>query len=294
VNEGNIGQKASAFPSFEMRNLIDLNAAISHFAERLRPKAGDRTSVRMELDPNSGKIAADPEQVDWLLVNLVADAYDGLPGGGEVTITTANVELNPTTAAEMELAPGAYVQMGVTAAAGVMDIGASTRKMVRQMHGAVSVQNTCSSGAVIGILLPRTTEAVLSSVELPGEPGRPVPIVLLVSDNSAARGHACVVLREAGYQVVEAAHRLEAESILAACEVKLMITDIVSPEQDGMEKILSVRAIHPDLKIIAVSESPGVYQLRMAKLLGADSVMSRPLTRCVLCDAVREQIGGAR
>ena len=155
-----------------MRNLIDLNAAIIHFAERLRPKAGDRTSVRMELDPNSGKIAAGPEQVDWLLVNLVADAYDGLPGGGEVTITTANVELNPTTAAEMELPPGAYVQMGVTAAAGAMDIGASTRKMVRQMHGAVSVQSTCRSGVVIGILLPRTTEAALSAIELPREPGR--------------------------------------------------------------------------------------------------------------------------
>ena len=107
MNEGHAGKKASAFPSFQMRNLIDLNAAITHFAERLRPKAGDRTSVRMELDPNSGKIAAGPEQVDWLLVNLVADAYDGLPGGGEVTITTANVELNPTTAAEMELPPAA-------------------------------------------------------------------------------------------------------------------------------------------------------------------------------------------
>jgi len=278
-----------------MRNLTDLNAAITHFAERLRPKAGDRTNFRMELDPNSGKIAAAPEQVDWLLVNLVADAYDGMPGGGELTITTANVELNPTTAAEMELPPGAYVQMGVTAAAAAMDIGASTRKMVRQMDGAVLVQSTCRSGVVIGILLPQATEAALSATELPREPGGgAAPMVLLVSDNSAARGHACGVLREAGYQVVEAAHRLEAESILAACEVNLMITDIVSPEQDGLEKILSVRAIHPGLKIIAVSESSGVYQLRMAKLLGADSVMSRPLTRCVLCDAVREQIGGAR
>jgi two-component system, cell cycle sensor histidine kinase and response regulator CckA len=277
-----------------MRDLIDLNAAITHFAERLRPKAGDRTSVRMELDPSSGKIAAALQQVDWLLVNLVADAYDGMPGGGELTITTANVELNPTSAAEMELSPGAYVQMGVTAAAGAMDIGASTRKMVRQMHGAVSVQSTCRSGVVIGILLPRFTEAVASAAGLPREPGRPASTVLLVSDNSAARGHASDVLRKEGYQVLEAAHRLEAESILAAGEVNLMITDIVSPEQDGLEKILSLRAIHPGLKIIAVSESPGVYLQRMAKLLGADSVMSRPLTRCVLCDAVREQIGEAR
>jgi two-component system, cell cycle sensor histidine kinase and response regulator CckA len=277
-----------------MRNLIDLNAAITHFAERLRPKAGDRTSVRMELEPSSGKIEAGLGQVDWLLVNLVADAYDGMPGGGELTISTANVELNQTSAAEMELSPGAYVQMGVTAAAGAMDIGASTRKMVRQMHGAVSVQSTCRSGVVIGILLPRFSEAAASVTELQREPRRPTRTVLLVSENSAARRHACDVLREEGYQVLEAAHGLEAESILATGEVNLMITDIVSPEQDGLEKILSMRAIHPRLKIIAVSESRGVYLQRMAKLLGADSVMSRPLTRCVLCDAVREQIGEAR
>jgi CheY-like chemotaxis protein len=278
-----------------MRRLIDLNATINHFAKRLRPMAGDRASVRMELDPNSGQITADPEQIDWLLLNLVTDVYDGMSGGGELTITTANIDLDPSSASEMELpSSGAYVLVGLTAATRATDVGASTRKMVQQMHGTVSVRSICGTGVEINVMLPRVTEAALSATKLAPEPGRPAPMILVVSDNSAARGHACDVLREAGYQVVEAAHGSEAKSLLAACEVNLMITDIALSEEDGLETIISVRAIHPNLKIIAVAEFPRVYQLRKAKLLGADSVMSRPLTRCVLCDAVREQIGGAR
>jgi CheY-like chemotaxis protein len=122
---------------------------------------------------------------------------------------------------------------------------------------------------------------------------RPAPVVLLVSGDLVTRAITSDLLRDAGYHVLEAAHGIEAETVLAAGEVDLMITDIVMPEQDGLETILSVRAIYPGLKIIAVAESGANYQLRSAKLFGADSVMSKPLARSILCTAVRDQIGGA-
>jgi DNA-binding response OmpR family regulator len=159
--------------------------------------------------------------------------------------------------------------------------------MVQQLRGAISVRRTCGSGVVIEVLLPRIVE------DQPARKNR-TPVVLVVSDDVMARELTCDLLKDAGYKVLEAAHGKEAESMLAGSEVDLMITDIVMPEQDGLETILSVRAVHPGLKIIAVGDRPGGYQVRTAKLLGADAVMSKPLTRCVLCDTVREQIGGAR
>jgi CheY-like chemotaxis protein len=268
-----------------MRTLIDLNSAISQFAKRVRPMAGDRAVVRTDLDPQLSRVAASVEEIDWLLLNLAADAYDGMPGGGELTITTTHVELDRAAAVELDLTPGIYVRVQFTAAAGGMDVGATIRTIVRQMHGAVSVRSTCGTGLMVDILLPRALPASPNGSERTRK-------VLVVFDDPAERGLACDFLKDAGYPVLAASHGTEAEEILSGSHVDLMITDIVMPEQDTLDSILSVRAVHPGLKIIAVAESPAGHQLRTAKLLGADAVLSRPLTRGLLSAAVREQIGG--
>ena len=60
-----------------------------------------------------------------------------------------------------------------------------------------------------------------------------------------------------------------------------------------LETILSVRAINPGLKIIAIAQREASYQLHTAKMFGADSVISKPAVRSIPSDAIREQIGGA-
>jgi len=270
-----------------MQNLLDLNTVITRFASRVRPVAGDKAALRTQLDPNLGPIVADAKIIDWLLVNLAADAYDVMPSGGELLISTANVDLDESAAAAVNLPAGPYIRMEFASAAGGLDAGATVRNMVQQLRGAVAARATCGSGVLIEVLLPRIVEAQT-------ERKNQTPVVLVVSDDATTRELTCDLLRDAGYEVLEAAHGKDAEAVLSGSEVDLMITDIVMPEQDGLETILAVRAVHPGLKIIAVGDRPGGYQVRTAKLLGANAVMSKPLTRCVLCDAVREQIGAAR
>lgn len=271
---------------------MDLNAAIMGFAKRVRPSAGDRAILRTILDPSLSLIAADRKVIDWLFVNLTADAYDAMPGGGEIVVTTANRNLDEAAATGMNLAPGAYVQIEFTAPIGGLEAGAAVSNIVHQLQGGISVHKTCGSGMVIDIYLPQPETA--STNRRGKERGMRAPVVLVVSDDSVARGLTCDLLRDAGYEAVEASHGKEAEAVLWAREVDLMITDIVMREQDALETILTVRAIHPALKIIAVGESDAGYQVRTAGLLGADAVMSKPLTDFGLWEAVRKQIGDAR
>ena len=285
------GKSPCAPPTQKMCTLVDLNSILAEIVTRLRLRVGEKFVLETRLDPNLALIKADPKQMDWLFVNLTADAYDGMPDGGELIITTANVELKPGSPREINLPPGQYVRVELSVAAGRLELGPMVRNIIQRIQGAIAVRNPAGSGVVVDVLLPRASAAAPVAAERQYRLGRTEPVVLLVSGDFAMRALTSGLLREAGYQVLEAAHGKEAEAALAAGEVDLMITDIVMPEQDGLETILSVRAIYPALKIIAVAESEAGYQLRTAKLFGADAVMSKPLTRSILRAAVRDQIG---
>ena len=274
----------------KMCTLVDLNSILSAIAARTRPIVGDKFVLGTRLDPNLARVKGDPKQIDWLFANLATDACEGMPGGGKLLITTANVELNPGSARELNLTPGEYVQVELSVTSGRLEVGPVVRNIIQRIPGAAAVKGTSGSGAAVDVLLPRASATAPSVVERKRR-DRSELVVLLVSGDSAARALTGNLLRGAGYHVVEAAHGIEAEAVLKAGEVDLMITDIVMPEQDGLETILSIRAVYPALKIIAVAESEAGYQLRTAKMFGADFVMSKPLMGSILCDAVRDQIG---
>ena len=118
-------------------------------------------------------------------------------------------------------------------------------------------------------------------------------VILVVEDEPAERDLIRGLLEDAGYEVLEAADGKEAEGVLAACEVDLIVTDIVMPEQEGLQTIRWVRKNRPGLKIVAISGSGGPH-LHAAELMGADAVLRKPLTRDILLDAVSSQTGGPR
>jgi DNA-binding NarL/FixJ family response regulator len=71
----------------------------------------------------------------------------------------------------------------------------------------------------------------------------------------------------------------------------LMITDLIMPDQEGVETITKLRREYPRLKIIAISGAFGGRYLRVAELLGADTVLQKPFTPQVLLDTVRKLLG---
>ncbi len=120
------------------------------------------------------------------------------------------------------------------------------------------------------------------------------PRLLLVDDDEALRLVLCRALARAGYVTLEAADGLAALRVLTATPVDLVITDIVMPEMEGIDVIISARKTHPTLPVIAMSgggrSRPDEY-LPIARALGAARVLAKPFEIAQLLDLVRELVG---
>ena len=107
--------------------------------------------------------------------------------------------------------------------------------------------------------------------------------ILVVDDEAGFRAMLSQVLRDAGHMVSEAASGAAVLPNLIATPADLLLTDLVMPEKEGIETIVTVRRAFPKLPIIAMSGSVfgGAY-LEMARRLGANRVLSKPFTMAQL------------
>jgi DNA-binding response OmpR family regulator len=125
------------------------------------------------------------------------------------------------------------------------------------------------------------------------------PPILLIDDDAMVRMAISRVLEMAGFGVAVAEDGFKGLKLLHAIEPKLVITDIVMPEKEGIETIIEMRAIRPDLKIIAISGGARlgsitpVNFLEVARSLGADDVIAKPFEPEELIAKVRKQLGEA-
>lgn len=126
--------------------------------------------------------------------------------------------------------------------------------------------------------------------------GVPVPAarILVADDDAGVRSFLCAVLKEARYAVSEAADGKQALREAAARPVDLVITDLVMPEQEGIETIRALRRDMSGVRIIAISGAFGGMFLQTARMLGADAVLEKPVTADALLDTVAEVLKSRR
>jgi len=95
--------------------LVDLNDLVRATEQELTALAGDRIGVATSLEPRFSPLTADPRELKQILLNLVLNARDAMPDGGQITIETANVVLDETYAADHRLMPqGHYALLAIT------------------------------------------------------------------------------------------------------------------------------------------------------------------------------------
>ena len=114
--------------------------------------------------------------------------------------------------------------------------------------------------------------------------------ILVIDDDAAVRATICDMLEEAGYTVAEAAHGEDGLARLRAEPAELVVTDILMPEKEGIETIKEVRQLLPDMKIVAISGGGATNNLtflQLAKQLGADSTLAKPIQFNELVQTVR-------
>jgi len=117
--------------------------------------------------------------------------------------------------------------------------------------------------------------------------------ILIVDDEEALRFVLAAALAVEGYEVKTAADGDEAASMAAAENFDLVMVDLIMPQKDGFQTINSIRAVFPDIRVIAMSGGGGrncESFLRTAARVGAGRALSKPFSKAEMLSAIEDEL----
>ncbi len=298
---------------------ISLNSLVSDLERMLRRLIGEDIRLTTKLDPAAQAVKADPGQLEQVVMNLCVNARDAMPGGGRLTITTANVALEAEALeGNPEVRPGQYVMLAVSdngcgmppeVLARIWEpfyttkpvgkgtgLGLSTvYGIVKQSGGHVEAESHPGQGTTFRIYLPRFGGAspLLSEANAVAAAGGR-ETVLVVEDEEGVRSLAAQVLRAKGYSVLEA-H--DGEGALAACkahpgDIDLVLTDAVMPNLSGGELARRLSVARPGTKVLFMSGFTDSALIRHGVATGEVDCLLKPFTPESLAESVRRVLDG--
>jgi PAS domain S-box-containing protein len=245
---------------------LDLNALIRESQGMLDRVLGDDIRVSTHLAEDLGVIDADRGQMHQVLMNLVLNARDAMPGGGTLTIETRNVSDRPEIVLEVrDTGPGIdestrrhLFEPFFTTKKGSGNSGlglAIVFGIVNHGGGRIEVQSQPGAGAEFGVYMPRVEKRVEPRREPPDQARRGGGLVLVVEDRADVRIMVCHMLQELGYQTLEADSGADALLIAAGHQqpIPLLLTDVIMPGMNGRELADQFRQFSPRTKTIFMS-----------------------------------------
>lgn len=297
---------------------VDVNELVLGMSRLIRRSLPERIRVvTSALDPELVAMA-DANQLESALLNLALNARDAMPNGGELCIESSRVDLTPGEAEDLELEPGAFVQIAVKdtgigmdgeTLARVFEPFFTTKKFgmgsglgmamvygfTRQSGGGVRIRSRQARGTTVALLLPPAPGG-------PSAPADPVRmreqtlerlqgrLVLLVEDDGDVRRVVRQQLTQAGCTVLEAENGQEAADMVENIEgIGLVLSDVVMPGGvDGWALARFVRRFRPELPMVLMS---GFAESRPDEGVGT-AWLAKPFTRDELLDALGAELGG--
>ena len=301
--------------------VVDVNGLVTDIDRMLRRLIGADVELVTRLAADLWPIRADPSHLEQVLVNLAVNARDAMPAGGRLTISTANLPTWDGVGPGGERVDGPCVLVTVAdTGAGMTEavrsrifepffttkapglgtgLGLSTcYGMIRQAGGVIAVDSIPDGGTTFRVALPRaerpdpTPARTGLSAALP----RGSETILLVEDEGPVRNLSARILRQAGYQVIEAPNGREALRLYERLDrpPDLLLSDVVMPEMGGPELWTELRGRQPSLLVLFVSgytENSLVIQGIADRTL---PFLAKPYTGTALAQRVREVLDAAR
>ncbi|MEM1078354.1 MAG: ATP-binding protein [Pseudomonadota bacterium] len=264
--------------------LIDLRDTLSDLTHLLNRLVGEKVTLTLMNEPDLSPMRADKRQLEQVLMNLVVNARDAMPDGGEITIEARAVELDtPMMRGRVTLPAGDYACVTVTdQGVGIPQdklskifepfyttkrtgegtgLGLSTAYgIVKQSGGFIFAESVVGKGTAFEIYFPAYHGQALPAAETAASaPDRPSAtgdgIVLLVEDEAPVRAFAARALRLNGFTVLEAECAEAALELLEnpALEVDLFVTDVIMPGLDGPSWVRRALVDRPGIPVVFVS-----------------------------------------
>ena len=258
---------------------LDVNKLVGGMCEMLNRTLGETVEVECVYAAGLWRCYADPGEVENAVLNLAINARDAMPGGGKLTVETANAHIDDNYArTRTDVLAGQYVLVCVSDTGTGMPqdvierafdpffttkpVGRGTGLglsqvfgFVKQSSGHVAIYSELGQGTTIKLYLPRYTGTeqgtALAATTEETPSGEASEIILVVEDEQRLRHYAVDALRELGYTALSAGSPVEALQILSEQpQITMLFTDIVMPEMTGRELADHARELRQDLKIL--------------------------------------------
>jgi signal transduction histidine kinase len=270
-------------------DVVTLDEVIVGCEPFLRRALGEKIALRLSFEPGLWPSRIDATQFESTMLNLVINARDAMPSGGQLEIATSNVQIDAAQARRMDaIVPGAFVLVRVSdngtgmapdVAARAFEPFFTTKEVgkgtglglsqvygfIRQSGGYVSIETQVGHGTAFHLYLPRC-EQVPAIIRMEAAATHAPPTgketILVVEDNPEVLELATTMISELGYRVLTAVDGRSALAIIATDqEIDLLISDIVMPGgMNGFELISQARAVRGKLKALATSGYANVHR----------------------------------
>jgi nitrogen-specific signal transduction histidine kinase/ActR/RegA family two-component response regulator len=300
---------------------LDIRTLVAGMSDMLTRMAGEPVKIETVSGAGLWPVLVDENQLENALLNLVVNARDAMPNGGQITIETSNAYLDDSYVAHIgDIKSGQYVMLSVSdTGSGIpadkiekvfepffttkpsgqgTGLGlAMIHGFVKQSGGHIRIYSELEQGTTVKIYLPRMHSVDLPVAEMT-ERKRHLPravegkTILLVEDDDGVRDYAVEVLQDAGYQVVAVG---EGRAALRALEgldrVDLLFTDVVlGGELNGRQVAEQVTKLRPNLPVLFTTGYTRNAIVHHGRLDAGVNLLNKPYTSHDLTESVRSLI----
>jgi signal transduction histidine kinase len=269
-------------------SIVTLDEVIVGCEPFLRRALGETIGLGLNFEPNLWPCRIDAAQFEAAILNLVVNARDAMPAGGELTIATGNVVVDAAEARRTaELTEGPYVQVRVTDTGTGMasdvvehafepffttkDVGKGTGLglsqvygFIKQSGGHVTIDTKPGRGTTFSLYLPRSDQAK-PALDVREVAAQAAPTgdetVLVVEDSPEVLELALTTISDLGYRVLSAPDGPSAMDIIRNGErIDLLFSDVVMPGgMSGFDLISEARTVRCGLKALVASGYANVH-----------------------------------
>jgi signal transduction histidine kinase/CheY-like chemotaxis protein len=286
---------------------LEVNTLLEDMRDMIDRTLGERIKIATELGASDCRVEADRGQLQSAILNIVSNARDAMPEGGQLTIRTETlrphdgrrmvaIRISDTgSGMDPDTADRIFEPFFTTKVTGKgTGLGLSqVYGFATQSGGDVLVDSEADKGTTLTLILPCVDGGgeAAQSAELPDTAEQPPASILVVEDNEEVGAFAETLLTELGHRVTRASSGEEALDLTRARPFDIVLSDVVMPGMGGLKLAETLAAEQPDLPVVLATG----YSQEIAETgSGGRPVILKPYRLATLSDALMTELRGRR